>query len=170
MANTIVTYAGPARDRRRSKRLLTTRNALWFFGVLVFCFAVVSIASEFRSSKPGEYGRLYERRPVASHVTPVTEHPVIAEARVQEETYADPLSLDTINRQVVLGVDGTNTKVAERDAWLRQQEQQQATTIAGGPGALGFGGGPVQSQTPTRGKARFAITGGAGGVTVAPGH
>jgi hypothetical protein len=176
MTDSTIIYAGPARDRRRSKRILTARNAMWTVGVLVFVFAVVSIASEFRKTKPGEHGRLYERRELSSGVAPVvTEHPVIAEAPVREETFADPLNLDTINRQVVLGVDGTNVKTAERDAWLREQEQQQqqqATTIAGGQPILGFSNShpDAVAATPTKGKARFAITGGAAGVSVAPGH
>ena len=161
---TTTVYAGPLRDRRQGRRLLTTKNALWTLLGLFVLFAAVSIASEFRSSKPGSFGRLYERREIGA---PKAERvpAVVVEAPVQEETYADPLRLDTINREEVLGVTNpVNTKAAERDAWLQQQQISGAQTIPAPEQKLGFHG----PESAEHRRARFAISGGATGVRTAP--
>ena len=146
---------------------MTAKNAMYVFGALLLSFTVISAASEFHHETPGQFGRLYENRPHSSGVAAVPTSTVVVKeaAPVPEQTFANPMNLDTINREQVLGVQNpVNTTAAERDAWLRAQEASQAQTIAGGQGVLGF-----HSDTPTLTPrhARVAITGGAGGVSVA---
>lgn len=167
MTNATPLYVGPVRDRRKGKRILTAKNAMYVFGALLLSFTVISAASEFHRDTPGEFGRLYQERPHSSGVAAAPTSTVVVKeaAPVPEKTFADPMNLDTINREQVLGVQNpVNTTAAERDAWLRTQESAQAQTIAGGHGTLGFHDA-TPTLTPRR--ARFAISGGAGGVSVA---
>jgi hypothetical protein len=78
----------PIRDRRQHKRYLTVRNFGFALIALALIFAVITIRSEMRGLKPGEFGRLFssgipepvETRPVevVQEATPAAAPPVVA--------------------------------------------------------------------------------------------
>ena len=129
----------PIRDRRQHKRYLTLKNFGLFMLVCVVAFAAITIRSEMRDLRPGDYGRLFSRE---ANV-PIEQKPieVVHEAPppVPDATHADPLLVEP----------------ASRAQWL--QDETATTTIA-----------PVPVTTAdvrgTRGE--IAIVGGREGITI----
>jgi hypothetical protein len=84
----------PIHDRRKHKRILTLKNFGIFVAVLVVAFVAISIRSEMRSLRPGDYGRLF-RREVPPPVEPKPmevvseEAPPVCAARETSRSSAD---------------------------------------------------------------------------------
>ncbi|MBV9492703.1 MAG: hypothetical protein JOZ54_00530 [Acidobacteria bacterium] len=94
----------PIRDRRRGRRILTLRNLGIVVGAFVLVFAVVSISSEMRRPKQGEYGRL-EARQVPQPVSATQPREIVVEAPVPDDTSADPMLVTSQARAQYLGVE-----------------------------------------------------------------
>lgn len=152
----------PPRDRRQGRRLLTMRNTMYVALVVLVAFTLISVASELRKPVPGEFGRLYEARPtttVAAKPQPV----VIPEGKIVEYTNADPLSIETMNREEILGVTNpVNPVAAARDEQVRASIQA-AQAFPAPEEKLSLDANEAKPK-----KARFAISGGAGGIYTAP--
>ena len=142
-----VTFFGPARDRRSGKRYLTLRNAGILVVVLVGVFALISIAGEFRPTD-GSYGRLYDRRTIEIEAQPRAPMEVVGESSIDDQKAADPMLLDSLSREAMLGVTPEMMPGAT-----------QATTTS----AAVTGIAPIRPlNVPKNGK--VVITGGADGV------
>ncbi|HEV7919600.1 MAG TPA: hypothetical protein VGR02_02300 [Thermoanaerobaculia bacterium] len=96
----------PIRDRRRGRRILTLRNFGIALGVAVLLFVVLTVASEFRHPKEGEYGRLVAGEVPKTELQPQTRE-IVSEAPVPDETAADPMLITSQARAQYLGVDKT---------------------------------------------------------------
>ena len=133
----------PIKDRRQHKRYLTLKNFGLFVIAMLALFAVVTIRSEMRGLKPGDYGRLFGREAAV----PVEQKPVevVREAPppVDDSTHADPMLVAP----------------AERAQWL--QDDTATTTIVPAPMSV-----PVTTADIRGGRADVAIVGGADGVAV----
>ena len=98
----------PVRDRRRRKRILTLKNFGIFVAVLTIAFVAISIRSEMRSLRPGDYGRLFGREvppPVEPKPLEVVHE---APSPVDDSTHADPTLVEPMARSQWL-VDDTAT-------------------------------------------------------------
>ena len=129
----------PIRDRRARRRILTLKNFFIFVAVTVTAFAAISLRSEMRGMKPGDYGRLFRREtPPPVQAKPME---VVREEEppptVGDQTQADPTLVEPMQRSQWL-VDDTTT-----------------TTAA-----------PMISAASVRGDGDVAIVGGAEGVAV----
>jgi len=96
----------PIRDRRRRKRVLTLKNFRNFaLGIAVLLLAV-TIQSDLRHLKPGQYGRLFSKQvPSQPEIAP-RKIEVVREAQpVPDQTAADPLLLASAAREQYLGVN-----------------------------------------------------------------
>lgn len=145
----------PPRDRRRRKRVLTLRNARFFALALIGLFVLVSLFFEFRPMRPGQFGRLYERRTRDAAVNARKPYPVIQETNISDQIGADPLLLEAARRQQYLGVTPADI------AAMREAAQPTAHSPEVIPG-----GTPLLQQNTSQEKARIEITGGPGGVYV----
>jgi hypothetical protein len=138
----------PIRDRRQSRRYLTTRNVLGTFGIAILAFAAITIRSEMQHPS-GTYGRLFGEQvqvaaPAPQPVAVVTEGPV------PDQTAADPMLVSAGAREQILGV---NPQPAAAPA--------PAPTYAPEPAPIA----PASVAANGDGEhARVAIVGGADGV------
>lgn len=130
----------PIRDRRQRKRYLTLKNFGIVVLVMVVAFIAISIRSEMRGLKPGDYGRLF-RSEVPASVEPRPMEVVREELpTVDDRTHADPLLVEPMVRA----------------QWLVDDATATATTATV----------PPVAAASVRGEADVAIVGGAEGVTV----
>lgn len=146
------------RDRRRGRRLLTLRNSTWAAAIALVLFAGISISSELGDRKSGDYGRLYAKRAAeAANARPqptvITEAPQPSEIR--DEQFADPLRIEAQQKEAFLGVDNIEldprAQLQPSEEYLQNFEPEQKLSL---------------NNTGQK-KARFVITGGAGGVYTA---
>ena len=149
----------PFEDRRKGKRILTRKNSLRAAIGLAIVFVTISASSElYRSGQPDQYGRLYQNRPKVTEL-PVRQPQVIVEEKapvqIRDDAYADPLSVDTINREQILGASTTTLDprygVQADTAYVQDFTPDQ-------PLALGV---PPQKRYSG---SRFSIEGGSAGV------
>jgi hypothetical protein len=128
----------PVRDRRRRKRILTLKNFGIVMAVLLIAFVAISIRSEMRGLKPGDYGRLFGRE-----VPPIEPKPmeVVREEppSVADQTQADPTLVEPM----------------ARSQWLVDDATTATTAVT-----------PVVTAASVRGESDLAIVGGSEGVTV----
>jgi hypothetical protein len=96
----------PIHDRRRHRRILTIKNFGIALGVAAVLFAIITIASEVRRPKAGEYGRLVAREVPKSEIQ-VQPREIVTEASVPDETAADPMLIASQARAQYLGVNQT---------------------------------------------------------------
>ena len=96
----------PIRDRRRGRRILTLKNFGIALAVAAVLFAALTVASELRRPKAGEYGRLVAREVPTAEIQPQTRE-IVAEAPVPDETAADPMLVTSQARAQYLGVEQT---------------------------------------------------------------
>jgi hypothetical protein len=96
----------PIRDRRRCKRVLTLKNFRNFaLGIAVLLLAV-TIQSDLRHLKPGQYGRLFSKQvPSQPEIAPRKIEVVREAPPVPDQTAADPLLLASAAREQYLGVN-----------------------------------------------------------------
>lgn len=128
----------PIRDRRKHRRILTLKNFGIFVAVLVVAFVAISIRSEMRSMRPGDYGRLF-RREVPPPVEPKPMEVVREEPPpVDDQTHADPML----------------TEPMARSQWLVDDTATATVTT------------PVVTASSVRGEGDLAIVGGPEGVTI----
>jgi hypothetical protein len=92
-------------ERRNGFRILTIKNVRNAAIVIAVVFVVISVASELRDTTSGRYGRLYGKQvsKVASPLAPAESVPEEMPT-VAEQTYADPMLLDSAKREAYLGV------------------------------------------------------------------
>jgi membrane-associated protease RseP (regulator of RpoE activity) len=136
----------PIRDRRQGKRYLTLRNFGIAVFVLAFAFLLITIRSEMRGLRPGDYGGLVHREmPDPVQATKPTEVVREAAPAVPDQTAADPTLVEPMARAQWL--DGTNATTA---AIVPAPAPQQTVTY----------------QAPVAGNAHVAIVGGAEGVAI----
>ncbi len=94
--------AVPIRDRRHRKRIVTLKNFRNVLLVAVAIFAVISIRSELRAPRTGDFGRILSRE-VAGNDVQVKQREVVIEAPpVNDAVSADPLSLQGAAREQFL--------------------------------------------------------------------
>ncbi|HEX6098221.1 MAG TPA: hypothetical protein VF432_17975 [Thermoanaerobaculia bacterium] len=130
----------PIRDRRRRKRILTLKNFGIVTAVLLIAFVAISIRSEMRGLRPGDYGRLFGRE-VPAPVEPKPMEVVREEPpAVTDQTQADPTLVEPM----------------ARSQWL----------VDDVPPATPAPVTPVVTAASVRGEADLAIVGGADGVAV----
>ena len=129
----------PIRDRRQHKRYLTLKNVGIFGIVSLVAFAAISIRSEMRDLKPGDYGRLFGREAAVEIEQKPVE--VVREApAVDDQTHADPMLVEP----------------AARAQWLQDDTAAPVpTTVV-----------PVTTADVRGGRSEVTIVGGAGGVAV----
>lgn len=134
----------PVRDRRQHKRYLTLRNARNAFIALAVLFLAITIRSELQPRQADSFGRLFERELPQVEAKPVE---VVTEAAppVVDQTAPDPMLVAP----------------AQREQWL---SDDSATTSASMETVV-----PITTATvtaPAEGRARYAIVGGADGVSL----
>lgn len=133
----------PIRDRRQGKRYLTLRNVGIAVFVLAFAFLLITIRSERRGLRAGDYGRLYTSEmpePVAAKPAEVVREQAPA---VPDHSAADPMLVEPMARA----------------QWLDGSQATAAATVAPAPAAVTY-------QAPVAGDARVAIVGGSEGVAI----
>jgi hypothetical protein len=132
----------PIRDRRQRRRYLTLRNFRNVLIVATVLFLAVTIYSELRGPRSGDYGRLY-----SSELPPVpTPKPmsVVREAvphTVEDHTHADPTLVEPMAREQWLHTEAsaTTTVPAVTGAPIVTVQTPRAgddVTISGGPEGL----------------------------------
>jgi hypothetical protein len=138
----------PIRDRRQSKRYLTLRNFGIAIVVLVVAFLLITIRSEMRGVRPGDYGRLYHSE-MPEAVKPAKPVEVVRDGTppVPDHDAADPMLVEPMGRA----------------QWLGDTPPGTATTAA----SVAAPAEPVVTyQAPVAGPAHVAIVGGAEGVAI----
>jgi hypothetical protein len=149
------------RDRRRGRRLLTLRNSTWAAAIALVLFAGISISSELGDRKSGEYGRLYAKRAAeAANARPqptvITEAPQTPATEIRDDQFADPLRIEAQQKEAILGADNIGldprAQLQPSDEYVQNFEPEQKLSL---------------NNDGQHKKARFVITGGAGGVYTA---
>ena len=138
----------PIRDRRQSKRYLTVRNVGISIFVLLVAFLLITIRSEMRGVRPGDYGRLYHSE-MPDAVKPAAPVEVVRDGTppVPDHDAADPMLVEPMARAQWLGDTPPGTP---------------ATTAA----IVAPVEPTVTYQAPVAGDAHVAIVGGAEGVAI----
>ncbi|MCU1349946.1 MAG: hypothetical protein JWO56_2976 [Acidobacteria bacterium] len=139
----------PIHDRRRGRRILTTRNVLGCAIVAILAFAAITIRSEMHKPS-GDYGRLFGEQVTVAPAAPTAPASIVTEGppAVNDQTAADPMLLSAGAREQYLGV------------------KPPAATAASPPAPTFVPDAPVQSapQPTTAGPGRVTIVGGTDGV------
>jgi len=144
----------PIRDRRRGRRILTTRNVLGAAVVAILAFTAITIRSQLR--KPtGDYGRLFGQQVSATPAVATAPASIVMEgpaSSVSDQTAADPMLLSG----------------SARDQYLGVHPQEPAATPAAAPSAPGFVPVPAPANPAPQSAAgspeHVTIVGGADGV------
>ncbi|HVR43999.1 MAG TPA: hypothetical protein VMS56_11220 [Thermoanaerobaculia bacterium] len=139
---------GPERDRRRRKRILTKRNVGIAVLALLVVFFAISILSELRGTPDEGFGRLYRQRTRLPDLPERRPYDVVDDGEVREQGGVDPLLLDGLRREQILGVEpgmlekqhGVSTELPE-PGWgtspdgriLGEGEVPSGVRITGGP-------------------------------------
>ncbi|HUP65077.1 MAG TPA: hypothetical protein VM557_07340 [Thermoanaerobaculia bacterium] len=146
---------GPPRDRRRRRRLLTKRNVGITLAVLLVAFLGISLYFESKSPSDG-YGRLYRERSMATELPEPKPFEVVQETDIHERRGANPLLVEGMRRQEILGVE---PGMLEKQHGVRTREEEQRILLER------MGEGSLQGrQTPDMTDVR--IVGGPEGVEV----
>ena len=99
----------PIRDRRKKRRILTLKNfgqAILAFAILFLGLLGLTLVSDLRHPKSGDYGRLFGKQ-VSSQTEVTPQKPeIIREAPISDDTAADPMLLSAAAREQYLGVNG----------------------------------------------------------------
>lgn len=133
--------SAPVPDRRHRKRIVTLKNFRNLMFVAIGLFAVVSVYSELRPQKDGDYGRLFARK-VRSQEIEVKSPEVVTEAApVDDAISPDPFSVNAAAREQILR--------GEAEPLVPQTATDQTAVV------------PQRSES-----GRIAIVGGAEGVAV----
>lgn len=149
-------------ERRQGKRILTLKNSLRATVVVLIAFTAISVASEFRGTESGQLGRLYQKRPAVTQLQVEKPQVIVKEAPgVTDQDLADPLTVEAMRREQILGVTGSDP-LDPRDP--RDQVQLSSTAEYLTPEFRPADPLDLNSSKAEKGKARFAIEGGAGGV------
>ena len=111
---------GPARDRRRRRRLLTKRNVAIGLGVLLVAFLGISLYFESKSSEG--YGRLYRERAMSTELPEPKPFEVVQGTDIEERRGANPLLVEGMRRQEILGVE---PGMLEKQHGVRTREEEQ---------------------------------------------
>jgi len=125
----------PIRDRRAHKRILTLRNVRNALVVIAVLFLAVTIQSDLRHPKSGEYGRLFSKQVPGQDEIARPRQDVIREAPVPDQTAADPLLLAPAAREQYLGVDG-NLSPAGEPALRQEPPAHSDLAIVSGPNGV----------------------------------
>lgn len=144
----------PLQERRRSRRIVTLRNATLAFAIALGVFIAISIYSELRPSRTAmNGGRLSTTRTVPVELPTTRVEQVPEEIIATDETAADPMLTDTLDEEQLLGV-----------------EEVPTTTVSPSETDGPPGGAPLLSRVPdpSRKKARFKISNESDGVKVEP--
>lgn len=140
----------PIRDRRQSRRYLTTRNVLATLGIAVLAFAGITIYSE-RQTPTDSYGRILGQQVKVEAPAPPPPVAVVTEGSVPDQTAADPMLVSAGAREQILGVNPSPAAAAPAPAPAYAPEP--APIAPASVSAAGDGD-----------HARVAIVGGADGV------
>lgn len=130
-------------ERRQHRRIVTVRNFSIAFAVTVLAFMAITIRSEMRGSKTRSYGRLYEKQIVADVKQKPVEVVREVPPAVPDQTHADPMLVEPMNRE----------------QWLHDAGTQE-------PAAFHTASAAAQVVGPSEGDSRVTIVGGPEGVTV----
>lgn len=153
---------GPPRDRRSGRRIFTVKNVGLTLAALAVLFLFVSYLSEFRHTKPGEYGGLYSRRNKESVNVPAPHYEVVKEGQVSESSSADPMLIETARKEQMLGVTPTQTAAPV----LTPSSSPTELQVSQAP--RDFRPLSLHPETGRPHSSRFKISGGSDGVKVEP--
>ncbi|MGH9457092.1 MAG: hypothetical protein ACRD2J_05565 [Thermoanaerobaculia bacterium] len=95
----------PVVDRRRHRRWLTKRNVLLLVAGIVAVFLGLSVWSEIGGPGDDDYGRLYSRRTSVPELPGRRPYDVVAEQEIEAQGGVDPLLVEGMRREQVLGVE-----------------------------------------------------------------
>jgi hypothetical protein len=126
----------PVRDRRQRRRILTIKNcAMTMLGIAVV-FASISIDSEARRGKNGDYGRLFGSQ-VGTPARDVSRNvEVVHEGSVDDQSAPDPMLVAPAGREQLLmaksNVDPVpSSETSPAPIGVRTNTKAHETTIAG---------------------------------------
>jgi hypothetical protein len=125
----------PIRDRRQRRRIVTLKN---FRNVAIFAvviFLSVTVYSELRGPKAGEYGRLYTSE-LPPRVEPKPIEVVQEATSIDDQTHADPTLVQPMARAQWLDGETAGTTAAITPAPVQVHasvSQSGDVTIVGGP-------------------------------------
>ncbi|HEX7831559.1 MAG TPA: hypothetical protein VF787_18030 [Thermoanaerobaculia bacterium] len=126
----------PIRDRRQHRRIVTLKNFRNLAIVAVVAFLGVTVYSEIRGPKAGEYGRLY-RSELPPSVEPKPVEVVQEATTIDDQTHADPTLVQPMARaQWLEGETATPTTATIAPSPVPVQasvSQSGEVTIVGGP-------------------------------------
>lgn len=152
----------PVRDRRQSRRLLTTKNTLGTLLVATVIFAAVTIRSEMRGKSGDGYGRLFGKQVSSQEHLGKPAYDVVHEqAPVQDQTASDPMLVAPAAREQIL-LDNTAQATASTATIPTQTEivAASATPISVGTGEnVQIVGGP-EGVTIVKGQTKRPTLGG----------
>ncbi len=155
----------PIRDRRQRRRILTIKNCAITMLSLAVVFAVISIYSEARRGKGGDYGRLFGTQ-VGNASRGVSRNlEVVHEGSVDDQSAPDPMLVAPAGREQLLmaksNVDPTPATTSEVSAPPRTIVVVPANAKAHGTTIVGDGNGIVVAKpTATSTAGRPVLTGG----------
>ena len=141
---------GPERDRRRRKRLLTKRNVGITLASFLALFLIFSVIAEMRTPDSAGFGRLYSQRTKLPDLPERQGWSVVEETEITRSGGVDPLLLDSVRRQEILGV--------EPGALERQHGRRPESEVVLGTS--------VAPTTPGQVPAGVKISGGPEGVKI----
>jgi hypothetical protein len=124
----------PIRDRRQHKRYLTLKNFGWTMLVLTVLFIGITIRSEMRGRKPGEFGRLFQREAAVEIKQKPVEIVREAPLPVDDSTHADPMLVEPAARAQWLQGNATTAPTVTAVAPLPVvRSSASEVSIVGGP-------------------------------------
>jgi hypothetical protein len=134
----------PIRDRRQRRRIVTLKNFRNVAIIAFVLFIAVTIYSEMRGPKAGEYGRLYSSElPPRVEVRPtevVQEAATPPAPNVSDQTQADPMLVEPLTREQWLhgetqtaDIAASTTIAPPTPVQVTQQGTGNDVTIVGGP-------------------------------------
>ena len=150
----------PIRDRRQRRRILTIKNcAMTMLGIAVV-FASISIYSEARRGKGGDYGRLFGSQVGAPNRNVARSVEVVHEGSVADQSAPDPMLVAPAGREQLLmaksNVDPTpvSTISAAPIVVVPANPKAHETTI------VGDGNGIVVAKPPASSTAAHPVLSG----------
>lgn len=150
---------GPPRDRRRGRRIFTLNHFYLALLVGAVVFAVISISSEMRPEKAGDYGRLFNSR--TRPVAPPSPRPIVVhEQEIPDQSVSDPMLVRTVPAEEYLGVVQPVTSSVEMEPLTASSGDMEP--VAAGSTSFAAPEQPVV-ETVDHNK-RLVLTGGPDGV------
>lgn len=138
---------------------MTLRNGRWVLVGAVTLFLIASVTSEMRGHRPGEFGRLFSSRTIDAKATP--RKLTVVEEKVIKSGTADPLLIEGLDREEILGVEEPLVEPLEDQQNSRQNEDATFSTSDSYNSMR-----ETERLTPRRQGSQWVITGGASGVVV----